>query len=331
MDNSILDYADKTIQFAQDLGVQYCDVRAEEQSLRSVLIENESVEHTRQSNNIGLGIRLIKNGTWGFCSITNPQSWEHVKSKISETAKNTQYYGENKQNKKALAPNSSDKITIDYPVINEPELEEITKMGFECSRIISDTSRIIKSVIHPWFVKNSKYFVSTEGSEILQNFTDVVMEMNAISHEAGMVQSVNTTEGGRGGMEQITKNNKIQNAAKEISQKASQLIDAKPVKEEKATVVMNPDFVALLTHEILGHPSEADRVLGKEMAWAGGAWWKGKRKERIGSEHLTVFDDPTIEQSLGWYQYDDEGVRTRKTTLVENAHVLRQESIVPKR
>ena len=42
--------------------------------------------------------------------------------------------------------------------------------------------------------------------------------------------------------------------------------DVEPAKEEKATVVMNPDFVSLLTHEILGHPSEADRVLGKEMA-----------------------------------------------------------------
>ncbi len=41
-------------------------------------------------------------------------------------------------------------------------------------------------------------------------------------------------------------------------------------------MVTNPDFVSLLTHEILGHPSEADRALGKEMAWAGGAWWKNK-------------------------------------------------------
>jgi TldD protein len=83
-------------------------------------------------------------------------------------------------------------------------------------------------------------------------------------------------EGGRGGLEQILNNNKVQNSANEISIKASQLTSAKPAKEEKATVVMNPDFVSLLTHEILGHPSEADRVLGKEMAWAGGAWWKDK-------------------------------------------------------
>ena len=142
------------------------------------------------------------------------------------------------------------------------------------------------------------------------------MEMVATAHESGQTQSVNITEGGRGGLELIT--NKIQQSAKEISKKASELIYAKPVKEEKATVVMNPDFVSLLTHEILGHPSEADRVLGKEMAWAGGAWWKGKIGEKIGSKKLNVFDDPTIKESLGWYYFDDEGVETKKTTLVEN-------------
>ena len=175
---------------------------------------------------------------------------------------------------------------------------------------------IIRSVTNPYYVTNSKYFVNSEGSKILQNFTDVIMEMVATAHESGITQSVNITEGGRGGMELIQ--SKSQQSAKEISVKASELIKAKPVKEEKTTLVMNPDFVSLLTHEILGHPSEADRVLGKEMAWAGGAWWKGKIGEKIGSENLNVFDDPTIKESLGWYYYDDEGVETKKTNLIEN-------------
>ncbi len=139
--------------------------------------------------------------------------------------------------------------------------------------------------------------------------------MVATAHDSGKTQSVNITEGGRGGLELIT--NKAQQSAKDIAKKASELITAKSVKEETTTVVMNPDFVSLLTHEILGHPSEADRVLGKEMAWAGGAWWKGKIGEKIGSENLNVFDDPTIKESLGWYHFDDEGVETKKTSLIE--------------
>jgi len=75
--------------------------------------------------------------------------------------------------------------------------------------------------------------------------------MIATAHESGITQSVNITEGGRGGLEQITNKNKIQQSAKDIAIKASQLTLARPSKEEKATVIMNPDFVSLLTHEIL--------------------------------------------------------------------------------
>lgn len=318
MDSRLQELADNVIRYAIDSGAQYCDARAELQERKSALIENGEIEHVRTNKDEGIGIRLVKDGVWSFCSITNPKSIEQIKEIIDDALRNSLHYAENKKNKIKLYPNTINKTKIDFPVLKKPELEELMKIGFECDKIISDTPRIIKSVVNPWYTINSKYFVNSEGSEIIQNFTDVVVDMIATAHESGLTQSINITEGGRGGMEQITNENMIHQSAKEIALKASQLIDAKPAKEEKATVVMNPDFVSLLTHEILGHPSEADRVLGKEMAWAGGAWWKGKIGEKIGSEKLNVFDDPTIKESLGWYYFDDEGVETKKTTLVKN-------------
>ena len=314
MDQNLQDIADKIIKYLDQKKVQYCDVRADQQIKNSALIENDEIEHITNNENKGVGVRLIKNGTWSFCSITNPNSFDEIKNILDNTVKNSDY--RNTDNKKIkLHNNPVNKREINFPVLKKPEIEELIKIGFECNKIISDTPKIIKSITNASNIVNSKYFVNSEGSEILQNFTDVIMEMVATAHESGQTQSVNITEGGRGGLELIT--NKIQQSAKEISKKASELIYAKPVKEQKATVVMNPDFVSLLTHEILGHPSEADRVLGKEMAWAGGAWWKGKIGEKIGSEKLNVFDDPTIKESLGWYYFDDEGVETKKTTLVE--------------
>ena len=306
--------ANKAIKYAMNSGAQYCDARVDQQERKSVLIENGEIEFVRTNKDKGIGIRIIKKGVWGFCSFTNPKSIERIKEGIDNSLKNSIRYSKNKIN---LYPTSINKTKIDYPVSKKPELEELIEIGFECSKIISSTPKIIKSIFNSEYTINSKYFINNEGSEIVQNFTDVTADMVATAHESGLVQSVNITEGGRGGMEQITNKNKIQQSAKEIAQKASQLINAKPVKEEKAVVIMNPDFVSLLTHEILGHPSEADRVLGKEMAWAGGAWWKGKIGEKIGSEHLNVFDDPTIKNSLGWYDFDDEGVKSKKTTLVE--------------
>ena len=315
MDSELDDFADKAVKFAIDSGVQYCDARAEQQETKSILIENNEVEHVKTNKDEGIGIRLIKDGAWGFCSITNPHSFDQIKEILNNTIKNSSYNGTTRKNKIKLHKNSDTKIKVDFPVLKKPELDEMVNIGLECSKSMLDNPRIIKSTVNPWYTVNSKYFTNSEGSQITQNFTDTVIEMIATAHESGLTQSVNITEGGRGGLEQVT--NKIYQSAKDISTKASQLIDAKPAKEEKARVVMNPDFVALLAHEILGHPSEADRVLGKEMAWAGGAWWKGKIGEKIGSSELSVFDDPTIKDSLGWYYFDDEGVETKKTTLIE--------------
>ncbi len=322
MDLELQDLADKAVKYAIDNGAQYCDIRAEQQERKSALIENGEIEYVGTKEDKGIGIRVIKKGVWSFFSITNPNSFEEIKNEINNALKNSLHYAKNKKDKIELYPSSVNKIKIEYPVLKKPELEELIKIGYECNKIILDTPRIIKSIVNPWYTNNSRYFVNSEGSEIIQNFTDVIVEMVATAHESGLTQSINITEGGRGGIEQISNENKIQQSAQEIALKASQLIDAKPAKEEKARVVMNPDFVSLLTHEILGHPSEADRVLGKEMAWAGGAWWKGKIGEKIGSEKLNVFDDPTIKESLGWYYFDDEGVKTKKTTLVKNGILM---------
>ncbi|MGY5152056.1 MAG: TldD/PmbA family protein [Candidatus Nitrosopumilus sp. bin_6a] len=314
MDSRLQDFADKAVKYSEKLGVQYCDARAEQQEQKSVLIENNEIEYVRTNEDRGIGIRIIKDGTWRFFSITNPESFEQIKEKIEKSVKDI---SNNTKNNIDLYPNISNKTKINYPVLKKPTLENIISLGLEGNKIILDTPKIIKSIVNPRYTINSKYFVNTEGSEIEQNFTDTIIEMTAVAQESGITQSINITEGGRGGLEQITSKNKIQHSAKEISIKASQLTNAQLVKEEKATLVMNPDFVSLLTHEILGHPSEADRVLGKEMAWAGGAWWKNKLGEKIASENLNVFDDPTIKESLGWYYFDDEGVETKRTTLVE--------------
>jgi len=318
MDSLLYDYADKAIKYATFQGAQYCDARIERQTRKSISIENGQVENTRNISDEGIGIRILKKGKWGFCSFTKPESFDVIKDALQQAIKNTNHYSENKFNKSQLSPIKTQKIKKDFPVSKKPEIQEIINIGLECDKIILENPLVKRSAIYSWYTISSKYFASSEGSEIIQNYTDVVTEMVATAHISGLTQSINITEGGRGGMEQITHDDIALNSAREISSKAVQLLDAKPVNEEDAVVVMNPDFVSLLTHEILGHPSEADRVLGKEMAWAGGAWWKNKLGEQVGSEHLNVFDDPTIEKSLGWYYFDDEGVQTSKTTLVEN-------------
>ena len=86
-------------------------------------------------------------------------------------------------------------------------------------------------------------------------------------------------------------------------------------------VIVSPELVGLIVHESAGHPSEADRVLGREAAQAGMSFRSYYKEERIGSEHVTVVDDPTIPGSLGFYLYDDEGVAARERVLYDHGRL----------
>jgi TldD protein len=318
VEKSLEDFAQKAVSYALAEGCQYCDARAEIISKKGITIENNEIENSTEINDSGIGIRVLNNGAWGFFSISNPREFNEIKKGIHDAVKAALYYSSKKKKKVILA--SCPEITqkIDFPVKIVPTIDELIEIGNDCSKIILQNKKIIKSQISLGYSTVSKFFINSEGSKINQNFTDTVADLSATAHDNGLTQSVNITEGGRGGMEKLSSKIDIRDTSKFISEKASLLTDAKPAKEEKATIIMNPDFVSLLTHEILGHPSEADRVLGKEMAWAGGAWWAGKLGEKIGSDILNVFDDPTIEGTLGWYQFDDEGNKANRTRLIEN-------------
>lgn len=316
------DYADKAIEIALQNGSQYCDVRAETSEHKGFLLENGEIEHFISASDTGLGIRVLAGGAWGFYSISNPNSIDQIKNATLDAVKSALHYSTKKKQKVKLAETRAYVDRINFNVSKQPTIEDLTKLGFECDDIIRSKKRINKSSISIGYEIFSKYFVNSEGAKILHAFTDTIADITATAHESGLTESVNSTEGGRGGMEMVLGEHDIRKTAEFVSQKASDLLDAHAAKEDKAMVVMNPDFVALLAHEILGHPSEADRVLGKEMAWAGGAWWAGKLEQKIGSNQLNVIDDPTISGNLGCYKYDDEGVLAKRKTLIENGVLI---------
>ncbi|MDE1763963.1 MAG: TldD/PmbA family protein [Thaumarchaeota archaeon] len=305
------------MQFALQNGAQYCDVRAEKTASNGFLLENGQVEHFTFKTENGLGIRVLADGAWGFCSVSDPESIDELKDRVLDAVKSALYYAQSKKHKVRLADVRACVDTVHRKATKTPTTDEMINMALDCDKIMRTRKRIHKSSIFMHHDTFDKYFVNSDGSKITQIYEDTIINMSVTANESGLSETVNTTEGGRGGLETIEGKNNVFERATAISEKADKLVDARPAKEDKATVVMNPDFVALLSHEILGHPSEADRVLGKEMAWAGGAWWAGKLGTKIGSSELDVLDDPTLSSSLGWYKYDDEGVLASKKSLIE--------------
>jgi TldD protein len=92
---------------------------------------------------------------------------------------------------------------------------------------------------------------------------------------------------------------------------------SRPPTGEDLSIILGPLVAGLTSHESCGHPGEADRILGREGAQAGESFLKkDKLGMQIGSEEAYVSDDPTIPNSMGFYLYDDEGVKARKRRLI---------------
>ena len=87
-------------------------------------------------------------------------------------------------------------------------------------------------------------------------------------------------------------------------------------------MVSDPHYNTLLGHEIVGHPSELDRGLKMETAYAGRTWLLKDLNDtmvgkQIGSPLLNAYSDPAL-PGYGHYRYDHEGVLARRVDHIVN-------------
>src|SRR6267154_4355983 len=89
----------------------------------------------------------------------------------------------------------------------------------------------------------------------------------------------------------------------------------------EVVVVTDPHFNALVSHEVIGHPCEADRALKMEAAYAGRSWFlrslaDNQLGKRVASKLLSACSDPSLD-GYGHYRYDHEGTRGRRVMHID--------------
>lgn len=94
-----------------------------------------------------------------------------------------------------------------------------------------------------------------------------------------------------------------------------------PTLEREVTVVTDPHYNTLVSHEIIGHPVELDRGLKMETAYAGRSWLlRGLDDNQVGrqiaSPLVTAYSDPAL-PGYGHYAYDHEGTPAKRVTHIE--------------
>jgi len=70
-----------------------------------------------------------------------------------------------------------------------------------------------------------------------------------------------------------------------------------------------------MAHEAFGHACEADGVL------AGASVLEDKLGKKVAHESVSLYDDPTIKNTFGYFGFDWEGVKARRHVLIEDGYL----------
>jgi TldD protein len=165
--------------------------------------------------------------------------------------------------------------------------------------------------------------VTSDGAKVGSKTPRVEMDLflTVLDAQKGTAQRI-ISLGESSGWEGIERWDVPLRAAKEVDALSLTLLKAESMKEETCDVVLGPEVVGIVSHESSGHPSEADRMLGREAAQAGETYLqRDSISTKIGSDVVNVVEDPTLPRSFGFYLYDDEGVKARRRYLIKEGRV----------
>lgn len=316
---------------------EYLDVRLE--SFQNVVISsiNEKITKAFTYRKTGVGVRILSNGAWGFCS-TQDLSKNSIKKTVTLARKMAQIEGGKTKHPVQLAeiPISEDHVEVECKIdFREVPLEDKVQQILDWNHEIRITNDIVQSIVDYATISARKFFWSSEGTKIEFIRPLVYVNLGAAAKSPSGIRVYYEPWGGSlpefggtGGHEILGVDGDLTDACRLVAQKAINLTHAKSAPTLRdIPIVFDPSFVALLVHEIVGHPSEADRVLGWEAAWAGSTWWKSLSADegnatQVGSEYVTVYNDPTIPKNFGFMLYDDEGTPCKRTTLINKGILM---------
>jgi TldD protein len=215
----------------------------------------------------------------------------------------------------------------------EVSLEEVSKLAREVSKAVSSSDPRVK--INQTFAEtslNRELFVSSEGASIdrtcaltqglclvaaVGNSGNQQMHYDCLGHQRGWEVLTDGVD------EELTKLKRFMDFALDLAGDCVSLSEARacPSTERDVVVVSNPHYNTLLCHEIIGHPTELDRALKLETAYAGRSWLlRGLDQNMLGkqvaSTLVSAYADPLL-PGYGHYEYDDEGTPAKRVTLID--------------
>jgi len=313
---------------ATQRGASYCDVRIVDDRTRALMTKNGKVAHASDSETLGVGIRVIANGAWGFDS-TDKLTRESVEATAARAVEIAKASATVKNQELQLAPERAAVAGWTTPHKVDPfttSLEQNLDLLMKVDEELRKVEGVTLAEVNVNFRRYEQWFYSTEGSDIHQTrfVTGAGFDVYSFAGTEIQKRSYPNSFGGQyqnKGYELVDELDLLGNA-KRVAEQAVALHKADQCPQGNFTLVLDSSQLGLQIHESIGHPIELDRVLGYEANFAGTSFLTTDklRKLKYGSDIVNVVADATQHHGpgLGTFAFDDEGVTAQCTPIISN-------------
>ena len=313
-------------------GVTYADVRALDIREREVTTKNGKAGHVSSSESMGIGIRVLAYGCWGFAA-TDDLTPAGIESAAALALQIARAGTAARKQEVTLAPEQKYEATWVSPFLIDPfsipvdrNLAVLLAVDAELRRVPGVS--LAEASMH--FERRRQVFASTLGSLIDQTRCLSGAGFAALSYKDGEIQrrSYPNSFGGQyqlKGYELVEDLRLLENAPR-VAEEAVALHSADQCPEGEADLILDSSQLGLQIHESIGHPIELDRVLGSEANYAGMSFLTLDQLGRLryGSDIVNVVCDARLEHGpgLGTFAFDDEGVPAQATDIIRGGRFV---------
>jgi TldD protein len=318
------DVADRALNAAQLAGATYADARVVESRWQLVEVKNRRPTGLQEGAGLGLGVRVLVDGAWGFAGsasadLAEAQRCAELACRVARASARF------RQQPIVLSPLAPQRVTWETPMTRDPfevSLADKIDLLVRATGAMQAESAIAvaQGALHFW--EDRKLFASSEGARIAQRIVHSGAGICAYARGEDDLQwrSYPNSFGGQyeaAGWELVERLDLPGHAA-ETAATAAALLTAPQCPAGVTTVVLDGTQVSLQIHESCGHPAELDRVLGHEANYAGTSFLTTDQLGtlRYGSPVVNLVADATAPRGLGTFAFDDEGVPAQKVDLV---------------
>ena len=320
------DLALHALDAAKASGVTYADVRVQDIRSRAITTKNGKIGQIGAGESMGLGIRVIAGGCWGFAA-TDDLTKAGIEKAAGLAIAIARSGALAKKRDVVLAAEDAHQGVWAGECAEDPFAIPVEQQAGLLLAIDAELQRnpgVTLAESSMSFTRTRQIFASSSGSLTDQTRTMSGAGFAAYAFKDDDIQkrSYPNSFGGQyqiKGYELIRELDLLAHAPR-IAEEAVALHSADQCPEGEFDIILDSSQLGLQIHESIGHPIELDRVLGSEANYAGMSFLTLDKLNtlRYGSEIVNVVCDATPEHGpgLGAFAFDDEGVPAQRTDII---------------